>query len=433
MAKTTRPLTNTEVKQAKAKEKEYNLSDGQGLALRVKPNGTKQWLFNYQRPITKKRVNISFGVFPDLSMAQARELRKEARSLLAQGIDPQEHKKATVKQEEQNRRNTFRFVAEKWMEVKQTEVGPKTKHTIWSSLENHIFPVLGDVPIHQLNAPDTIQVLKPIAAKGTLETVKRLINRINQVMDFATNTGILEHNPLAKITKAFPTHKAINRPTIKPEELPTLMSKIQNANIKRATRCLIEWQLHTMVRPVEAAHTRWDEIDFENALWIIPKERIKMKDRDHTIPLSNPMLSLLNSMKTISSHREYVFPGNNSPKKPANPETVNRALKRMGYGGKLVSHGFRALASTTLNEQGFDKDIVEAALAHKDCNEIRAAYNRAEYIERRRNMMEHWSQQIENAKMIGSTYAVTSEAIKLDSVIDGSYLDNITSNENTEQ
>lgn len=413
MPRTTKPLTNTEVQQAKPKDKEYCLFDGGGLALRVRKNGTKQWLFSYRRPFTKKQANLSFGSFPHITLAQARALRKEAKDLLAKDIDPQEHKKQINQQEQQARQNTFRFVAEQWMEVKQTTIVPKTKQNIWNSFENYIFPELGNTPIHKINAPETIDLLKPIAAKGALETVRRLIHRMNQVMIYATNTGIIQHNPITNINKAFAAHKAVNRPTIKPEELPELMSAIQNASIKRTTRYLIEWQLHTMVRPEEAAHTKWGEIDFDDALWVIPAERIKMKDRDHSIPISKPMLELLAVMQDISGHREYVFPGDRNPRQPTNASTVNMALKRMGYGGKLVAHGLRSLASTTLNEQGFDADIIEAALAHKDCNEVRAAYNRAEYIQRRRVMMEHWSQHILETQNQGRKYSMSKKSLKL--------------------
>ena len=412
MPRTTKPLTNIEVKQAKPKEKEYCLFDGNGLALRIRKNGTKQWVFSYKRPYTKKQANVSFGSYPSVSLAQAREFKEQARALLLNDIDPQEHKQEQHQKETQARENTFELVAAKWLEVKKASVKADTANDIWRSLELHIFPELGKVPIHKLQAATTIKVLEPIAAKGTLETVKRLIQRINEVMIFATNTGIIKQNPLAGIGKAFQAPKKENLPTIKPDELPELMSAIQNASIKRTTRHLIEWQLHTMTRPSEAAGTRWDEIDLDNALWHIPGERMK-KGIAHTIPLSNAMMDLLQMMKDISGHREHVFPADRDPTKHANSSTANMALKRMGYHGKLVSHGLRSLASTTLNEQEFSPDVIEAALAHKDSNEVRAAYNRAEYIQKRRVMMEHWSQHILEAQNQGNTYSISKKSLKL--------------------
>ena len=194
----------------------------------------------------------------------------------------------------------------------------------------------------------------------------------------------------------FETPAKQHMPTLKPEQLPELMRSIATASIKRTTRCLIEWQLHTMVRPSEAAGTRWDEIDFETKLWTIPAERMKKK-KEHIVPLSDQCLGLLEAMKPISHHREHVFPADRNPRTHANSSTGNMALKRMGYGGQLVSHGLRALASTTLNEQGFDPDIIEAALAHVDKNEVRKAYNRAQYLEQRLKLMGWWSEHIEQA------------------------------------
>ena len=186
-------------------------------------------------------------------------------------------------------------------------------------------------------------------------------------------------------------------PTLTPDQLPELMKTISYASIKIVTRCLIEWQLHTMVRPSEAAGAKWSEIDLDNNQWLIPAERMKKK-RDHTVPLTKQTIELLERLQPISGHREYLFPADRDPKKHANESTANAALKRMGYHKKLVAHGMRALASTTLNEQGFDGDVIEAALAHVDKNEVRRAYNRAEYIERRRKLMYWWSENIEQAQ-----------------------------------
>lgn len=215
-------------------------------------------------------------------------------------------------------------------------------------------------------------------------------------MTFAVNTGIIHHNPLAGIKAAFQTPKAVNMPTLKPEELPELMEKLSYASIKITTRCLIEWQLHTMVRPSEAAGTQWDEIDFENKLWHGPAERMKMK-KIHSVPLTPQTLEILERMKPLHSHREFVFPSDRYPNKPSNPQTANMALKRMGFAGRLVAHGMRALASTTLNEERFDGDIIESALAHQETNEVRRAYNRAEYLNRRRTLMNCWSKHIEDS------------------------------------
>ncbi len=396
MANTTKLLTNTEVKQAKPKAKEYNLADGGGLALRIKPNSSKYWIFNYSRPITKKRANISFGAYPDLSLAEARRKGEKARELLANKIDPKDYKESTTEKELQAHNDTLEAVAKQWLEVKKSKVSADHADDIWRSFELHIFPALGGEPIHKLSAPKTIATLKPIAAKGSLETVKRLCQRINEVMVFALNTGVIETNPLAGIRDAFEAPQKQHLPTLKPDQLPNLMKELTTASIKLTTRCLIEWQLHTMVRPSEAAGARWDEIDEKEKLWNIPAERMKRK-RAQTIPLSPQALALLEVVRPLSGNREHIFPGDRNPRSHTHAQTANMAIKRMTLPGKLVAHGLRSLASTTLNEQGFNADVIEAALAHVDTNEVRRAYNRAEYLERRRVMMKWWSEHIERA------------------------------------
>ncbi len=396
MAKITKPLTNTEVQQAKAKEKEYNLSDGEGLQLRVRPNGSKLWLLNYQRPFTKKRANLSLGSFPTISLAEARQRKRDARALLANDIDPKEHKDQKEREKLKALNSTFKSVAEIWFEIKKTKVAEVTSKAIWRNFENHVFPKLSHRPIDQINAPETISVLKPLAAKGSLETTDKIIGYLNEIMTFAVNTGVIFSNPLAGIKAAFETPKSKNMATIRPEELPELMTALSYASIKITTRCLIEWQLHTMVRPSEAAGAKWSEIDFDNKLWLVPAERMKMK-KEHTVPLTESALKLLEIMYPHSGHREYIFPADRKPKEPSNSQTANMALKRMGFKNRLVAHGMRSIASTALNEQGFDGDVIESALAHVDKNEVRRAYNRAEYLERRRPVMEWWSEFINKA------------------------------------
>jgi len=396
MARITKPLTNTEVRHAKPRDKIYALSDGGGLQLRIKPNGSKIWQLDYYRPYTKKRTSLSLGAYPAVSLAEARKQRDAAKALLAKDIDPQEHKRETALHNATANQNTLEHIAAQWLEVKKTKVSKSHAEDSWRSLQLHIFPTLGKLPIHKVTAVKAIDTLKPVAAKGSLETVKRLCQRVNEIMVFAVNTGLVEANPLAGISHAFQSPKKQHLPTLKPEQLTDLMKTLSTASIKLTTRCLIEWQLHTMVRPSEAAGTRWDEIDIDNCLWNIPGERMKGK-KPHSVPLSAQSIELLELMRPISSTSEYVFPSDRNRKKHTNAQTANMALKRMGFDKQLVAHGFRALASTTLNEQGFDPYVIESALAHIDKNDVRASYNRAEYLERRRVMMAWWSEHIEKA------------------------------------
>lgn len=412
MARTTKPLTNTEVKQAKPKEKVYTLSDGGGLQLRVKPNGSKLWLFDYLRPFTKKRTSLSFGAYPTLSIAGARKMRGAAKELLAKNIDPKEHRDEELRLNEAAHQNTLEYIAAQWLGIKKGNISENHALDTWRSLNNHIFPHIGKLPIHKITAIKAIETIKPIAAKGHLETVKRLCQRLNEIMTHAVNTGLITANPLTGISKAFKSPTKQHLPTLKPDQLPTLMATLSVASIKITTRCVIEWQLHTMTRPSEATGTRWEEIDIENALWHIPAERMKKK-RAHSVPLSPQSLAILEVMRPISGkYSEFVFPSDRSLKKPTNAQTGNTALKRMGFENQLVAHGLRALASTTLNEQGFDADIIEAALAHVSNNEVRNAYNRADYIQRRIPLMNWWSEHIEQAAT-GSLSITGSKALKM--------------------
>ncbi|WP_423807334.1 integrase domain-containing protein [Photobacterium damselae] len=390
MAKVTTRLTDKEIKSAKPRDKEYYLFDGGGLRLRVKPSGSKHWLFNYYRPNNKKRANLTLGKYPDLSLALARKQAQEAKELIIQDIDPQEDKKRKQQEYKTVHQHTFSNVSKEWFDIKQESVTPDYAVDIWHSLELHIFPYLSTIPVKDITAPLVIELLKPIEAKGSLETVKRLAQRLNEIMDFATNCGLVTANPLTGIKAAFKKPKKENMASLKPDELPELINAIANASIKRTTRCLIEWQLHTMTRPSEAAGTRWDEIDLEAKIWTIPPARMK-KRREHRIPLTTQTLSLLEVMKLISGQREFVFPSDRDPLKPCNSQTANMALKRMGFAG------LRSLASTTLNEQGFEADLIEAALAHIDGNQVRSAYNRTDYLERRIEIMDWWSKHIEEA------------------------------------
>ncbi|EGR0792249.1 MULTISPECIES: integrase domain-containing protein [Vibrio] len=396
MPRQTKQLSATEVKNAKAKEKEYYLVDGQGLKLRVLPSGSKQWLFNYYRPTNGKRANLNLGRFPDVSLVQARKASLNAKELIAQGIDPQDERKRQQQAHKEIHEHTFVNVAKDWFAIKQHDVTPDYALDIWRSLELHIFPHISDKPVKAITAPEIIELLKPIEAKGSLETVKRLTQRLNEVMNFATNCGLIQANPLTGIKAAFKKPKKENMAALTPAELPELMAAIANASIKRTTRCLLEWQLHTMTRPAEASGARWNEINWDEKIWTIPAERMK-KRREHRIPLTEQMLALLEVMKPISGHRDFIFPSDRDPKKPCNSQTANMALKRMGFAGRLVSHGLRSLASTTLNEQGFDPDLIESALAHVDDNQVRSAYNRTDYLERRKPMMSWWSGHIEEA------------------------------------
>lgn len=389
MARTTRPLTNTEVLRAKALEKDLTLHDGDGLFLIVKTSGKKLWRFRYQRPATKQRTMMGLGAFPALSLADARGLRADYLALLANGIDPQIQAEVAEEQQQIALDSIFSTVAANWFQLKSKSVTPDYAKDIWRSLEKDIFPAIGEIPVQLIKARTLVEVLEPIKARGALETVRRLVQRINEIMIYAVNTGLIDANPASGIGMAFEKPKKQNMPTLRPEELPKLMRSLVMSNLSVSTRCLIEWQLLTLVRPSEASGARWTEINLDSKLWTIPAERMKAK-REHIVPLSPQALDILELMKPISAHREHVFPSRNNPNKSMNSQTANAALKRIGFAGKLVAHGLRSIASTALNEQGCNPDVIEAALAHSDKNEVRRAYNRSIYLEQRKQLMNYW-------------------------------------------
>ncbi|EMS1064426.1 integrase [Providencia stuartii] len=396
MARKTKPLTDTEIKAAKPQDKDYQLYDGDGLTLLIKSSGSKLWQFRYYRPYTKQRTKQSFGAYPAVTLSDARKLRAESRSLLAKDIDPQEYQKNQIRNSQEAKTNTFQLVAERWWEVKKSTVTEDYGNDIWRSLKRDVFPAIGDISVTDIKAHILVQAIQPVQARGALETVRRLCQRINEVMIYAQNTGLIDAVPSINIGKAFEKPKKKNMPSIRPEQLPQLMQTMRTANIILPTRCLFMWQLLTISRPAEAAEARWDEINFETKEWKIPAARMKM-NREHTVPLSDAALAILELMKPLSGNREFIFPSRIKPTQPMNSQTVNAALKRAGFGGVLVSHGLRSIASTALNEQGFPPDVIEAALAHVDKNEVRRAYNRSDYLEQRRPMMQWWADFIEEA------------------------------------
>ncbi|WP_262265085.1 integrase domain-containing protein [Pantoea dispersa] len=393
MARMTRPLTNNEILKAKPQEKDFTLHDGDGLFLLIKTSGKKLWRFRYQRPNSSSRTNLSLGAYPALTLAVARQMRDQYLSLLAQGIDPQKQQEEVSEQRQIELDSIFSVVAGRWFQLKSKSVTEDYAKDIWRSLEKDIFPSIGEIPVQTLKARTIVEALEPIKARGALETVRRLVQRINEIMIYAVNTGLIDANPASGVGMAFEKPKKQNMPTLRPEELPKLMRSLVMSNLSIPTRCLIEWQLLTLVRPSEASGTKWIEIDLDAKLWTIPAERMKAK-REHVIPLSLQALNILELMRPISANREYVFPSRNDPMQPMNSQTANAALKRIGYGGKLVAHGLRAIASTSLNESGFNPDVIEAALAHHDKNEIRRAYNRTTYLNARIDLMKWWGERV---------------------------------------
>lgn len=340
---------------------------------------------------------MGLGAFPALSLADARRLRADYLALLANGIDPQIQAEIADEQQQIALDSIFSTVAANWFQLKSKSITPDYAKDIWRSLEKDLFPAIGEIPVQQIKARTLVEALEPIKARGALETVRRLVQRINEIMIYAVITGLIYANPASGVGMAFEKPKKQNMPTLRPEELPKLMRSLAMSNLSVSTRCLIEWQLLTLVRPSEASGARWTEIDLDAKLWTIPAERMKAK-REHIVPLSPQALEILEVMKPISAHREHVFPSRNDPKQAMNSQTANAALKRIGYGGKLVAHGLRSIASTTMNEVGLNPDVIESALAHSDKNEVRKAYNRFTYLAQRVELMDWWGEHVKNKR-----------------------------------
>ncbi|OEE69831.1 integrase [Enterovibrio norvegicus FF-33] len=393
MTTVVKPLTDTQIKHAKAKTEDYALCDGFGLYLLIRKSGTKSWQLRYQHPITNNRKKQTLGRYPALSLAQARSRRDESLGLLAQKIDPIEFEIEKANKERESQKNSLEAISKDWMLVKASTVSADYMNDIRSSLVLHLFPQVGHVPINQVTPRLLIDVLRPLEAKGNLETLRRVIQRLNEIMTFAVNTGLISMNPVANIKAAFKAPKPTNQLTIPPSELPTFLQRLSRAQVRPETRCLIEFQLHTMVRPNEASGAKWEEFNFEDLVWVIPSERMK-SGRDHVIPLSLQVIEMLDFMRSISCGSLFVFPSIRNLHQPMCRQTPNQAIKRMGYENQLVAHGLRSIASTTLNEMGADPEVIEACLAHIDKNQVRRAYNRSTFLSHRKAIMQMWSDHI---------------------------------------
>ncbi|HDX7267062.1 TPA: tyrosine-type recombinase/integrase [Escherichia coli] len=403
MAKIAKKLTDTEIKSTKPADKEINLFDGDGLILRIAPlakGGKKNWYFRYAVPVSKKRTKMSLGTYPHLTLAKARALRDENLSLLANGVDPQVHNNNKAKALKSAIEHTLQAVARKWLDEKVKTSGISQDHAedIWRSLERNIFPTLGDTPIKEIRPKMLKQHLDPIEKRGVLETLRRIISRLNEIFRYAATEELIEFNPADNLAQRFSKPKKQNMPALPPTELPRFLTVLNNASVRMETRLLIEWQLLTWVRPGEAVRTRWSDIDIETGMWHIPAEFMKMK-KPHKVPLSKEALRVLDLMKAISGHREWVFPSIKAPLNHMHEQTANAAIIRMGFGGELVAHGMRSIARTAAEESGkFRTDVLEAALAHSKKDEIIAAYNRAEYLTERVILMQWWSDFVSSQK-----------------------------------
>ncbi|MFC1170817.1 tyrosine-type recombinase/integrase [Pasteurella multocida] len=394
MPKITRPLTNTEVEKAKPQAKEYTLTDGYGLFLLILPSGIKSWRFNYARPITQKRTKISLGIYPAVSLAQARAKREEYRALLAQGIDPQEHKEQEQKAAIAQIENSLLFIAERWKTKKAQEVEELTLKKNWRRMEAYLFPVIGNMPVNEIVPKIAIEALEPLYNQGKGDTLRRVIRLLNEVLNFAVNYGLIPFNPCLQINEVFSFGKSNNNPAISPKELPELIKTVMYSSVAIQTKLLFQFQLLTMVRPSEASNATWSEIDLEKALWTIPAKRMK-KRNTFVIPLSSQAIAILDKMKSIVPKGEYVFQSWIKPNKPMSSQTMNKMLSDLGYKDKQTAHGLRTIGRTYLAEQRIDYEVAEMCISHKTGTQTGKIYDRADFLEQRKPVMQLWGDYVE--------------------------------------
>lgn len=381
-----KPLTVTEVKGAKPREKDFAIYDGFGLLLHVASTGGKVWRFRYSHPVTKKRQTYTVGRFPEFTLAEAREVRDELRRMLARDIDPATERKNIKAEAKRQHLQTFKAIALAWLTNKKKGTLRKNSvENIEYELNKYLIPFFGDKKINDIDAPMAIAELDAVSDKNALQ--KKLIARLNEVMNYAVNCGVIGVNPLSKIKTAFNDKKTQSLAALPVERLPEFISWWENTphRYQIAHNALL-FQILTMVRPGEAINAEWREIDFDSALWVIPEHKMKAH-REHVVPLSTQAISVLKAMEKIK-RGSYIFYSATSKDSPMGRNTIKTPMAKSKFHGVATLHGFRSMWSTLLNEEGFNRDVIEAALAHKSGDSIRDIYNRTSYLEQRRIMMQ---------------------------------------------
>ncbi|QMR79283.1 integrase arm-type DNA-binding domain-containing protein [Enterobacter roggenkampii] len=402
-------LTDIKAKNAKPLEKEYKLTDGFGMFLRVTPKGSKYWQMAYR--FEGKQKLFSIGVYPAVSLSDARQRRDEARRLLAQGIDPNAKKQAEVKELKAKRDNTrsFRTVAKAWFATK-TKWSDDYGDAVWKRLETYVFPVIGDKDVAELDTGDLLVPVKKVEVLGYLEVAMRIQQYITAILRHAVQQKLIRHNPAYDMEGAVQKPQTEHRPALELEEIPQLLNKIAEYKGRRLTILAIQLNLMIFIRSSELRFARWSEIDFKSKLWVIPEQReaienvkhstrgAKMK-RKHFVPLCKQAMKILKEIRQLTYEEGQddglIFTGCYDSFKPMSENTINKALRNMGYNTKqdICGHGFRTLACSALIESGlWSEDAVELQMSHKESNSVRAAYtHKAKHLDQRRLMLQWWA------------------------------------------
>jgi integrase len=387
-------LTDTAIKKAKAEAKPYSMSDGEGLYLWLTPSGGKLWRWGYR--FERKEKLMSYGKYPDVSLAQARERHKEARKVLAAGIDPMAQRKAEKTAGRIASENSFANVAALWL--KHWQCGKSSRHVLQVTrrIDADILPRLGTRPIKEIKAPEVVEMVKVIQNRGARDIAKRALETVGQIFRYGIAHGYAEYNPAKQINPSdiLQTVTKTNYARIDAKELSTLLKRIEIYQGTPVTRLAMKLLAMTFVRTTELIEAKWSEFDLEAGRWDVPAERMKMRT-PHIVPLAKQALEVLAMLRELTGQNEWLFPGDRNAKKPMSNNTILKALERMGYKGRMTGHGFRGLASTVLHEQGYGHEHIELQLAHAPRNAVSAAYNRALYLEPRVKMMQDWADYLE--------------------------------------
>ena len=391
-------LTDTVVRNAKPAENPYKVADGGGMYLLVQPNGARYWRLKY-RHMGKEKV-LALGVYPDIGLRKARDRRGEARKKLAEGVDPGADRKAQKQAAGLRAQNTFETIGREWHDTKKGAWSPGHTEAVLNRLEKHLFPGLGAKPIADISAPDLLAVIRELEKRDALELASKTRIVAGQVFRYAIATGRALTDPSRDLRGAFKTREVRHYARLSEADLPEFLQKLDGYDGNAITKHAIRLLVLTFVRTGELRAAEWSEFDLEKNEWRIPAQRMKSR-AEHLVPLSNQAIAELQDLGTITGGRELLFPNEHSPRKPMSENTILFALYRMGYKGRATGHGFRATASTILNEQGFRPDVIERQLAHKEANKVRAAYHRSEYIDERRRMMTHWADYLDGRRNTG--------------------------------
>ena len=390
------PLTDLAVRKAKPADRPYKLSDGKGLCLLVSAAG-KYWRFNYR--FGGKRKTLALGVFDDVGIKDARERLEQSRRLLAQGIDPSLHKQLSKQAVSGTASDSFEAVAREWYAKYSPSWVPTHATRILRRLERDVFPWLGGTRISAIKAADVLRVLQRIEKRGAIETAHRANQNCGQVFRYAVATGRAERDPTPDLRGALGPVVARHHPSITdPKKIGQLLVNIDAYSGGFVTRCALIIAPLVFVRPGELRRAEWSEFDLDESEWRIPAARMKMNAM-HIVPLARQAVDTLRELHALTGSGTYVFPGARSAARPMSENTVNAALRSLGYAtDELTGHGFRSMASTLLNEQGWTPDAIERQLAHSERNGVRAAYNRAEHLPERRKMMQAWADYLDSLR-----------------------------------